>query len=198
MFAKWEYGQNFYMRFLKNLFLFFSAFIPLFVLLLVKLLIDIINGNLTFNILNTFNVFFHSLLIILGIIGILWNTKFSKEKVIEITVKNSEEITDKYFLQYFALFVLFAVPLDISFFNEFFVYLISLSFIGIVYINCSLFYINPLLNILGFRFLNATYIDENQQTKTIKIFCKNKLLPNEKYYINTCNEHFSFITKNKK
>ena len=68
------------MKFLKNLFLYFSAFIPLFVLLVVKLLVDIFNNNLTFNFLNIFNLSLLFLMIALGIVGILWNTKFSKEK----------------------------------------------------------------------------------------------------------------------
>ena len=148
------------MKFFKNLFLYFSAFIPLFVLLVVKLLVDIFNNNLTFNFLNTFNLVLLFLMISLGIVGILWNTVFSKEAVIEITIKNAEEITDKYFLPYFSLFVMFAIPLDISYFNEFFVYVIILIFIGIVYINCGLFYINPLLNIMGFRFFDTTYVDK--------------------------------------
>lgn len=186
------------MKFFKNLFLFFSAFIPLFVLLLVKLLIDILNGNLTFNFLNTFNIALHCILILLGIIGIFWNTKFSKAKVIEITVQNCQDITDKYFLQYFSLFVMFAIPLDIAYFNEFFVYMIILAFIGIVYINCRLFYINPLLNILGFRFFETTYVDENGEEKSIKIFCKDKLSSGKKYQVKINNEHFSFVSKNKK
>ena len=185
------------MKFFRNLFLFFSAFIPLFVLMLVKLLIDIANNNLTFNFLNTVSVVLHSVLIVLGIIGILWNTKLSKSKAIEITIENCKDITDKYFLQYFSLFVMFAVPLDIAYFNEFFIYLIVLAFIGIVYINCALFYINPLLNILGFRFFETEYFDEKQNKKTIKIFCRKELKKGEKCFVKMYNEHFSFISKRK-
>lgn len=183
------------MKFIKNLFLYFSAFIPLFILLAVKLLIDIFNQNLSWNFLNTFNLVLLSAMIVLGTLGILWNTVWSKEKVVKIEVQKSEEITDMYFLQYFSLFVLFAVPLDISYFNEFFVYLIILVFIGVVYINCSLFYINPLLNILGFRFYNTTFVNENGETKTAKIFSRNKIYDNGTYNVKIKNEHFAFISK---
>lgn len=183
------------MRFFKNLFLYFSAFIPLFILLVVKLLVDIFNNNLTWNFLNTFNLALLSIMIISGTFGILWNTIWSKEKVLQIHVKSSQEITDKYFLQYFSLFVMFAVPLDISYFNEFFIYIIILIFIGIVYIKCSLFYINPLLNILGFRFFDTTYIDEKGNEKSAKIFCRTKIHPNNNYNVKLKNEHFAFISK---
>ena len=185
------------MKFFNNLFLYFSAFIPLFVLLVVKLLVDIFNNNLTFNFLNTFNLVLLFLMISLGIVGILWNTVFSKEAVIEITIKNAEEITDKYFLPYFSLFVMFAIPLDISYFNEFFVYVIILIFIGIVYINCGLFYINPLLNIMGFRFFDTTYVDKEGQIQKAKIFCKNQLNVDSTCFVKIKNQHFAFISKNK-
>ena len=182
------------MKFLKNVFLYFSAFIPLFVLLLVKLLVDIINKNLTLNFLNTFNICLLLDLIIFGVIGILWNTIYSKEKVLQITITNAEEITDKYFLQYFSLFVMFAIPLDISYFNEFFVYIIILIFIGIVYIKSGLFYINPLLNILGFRFFDTEYVVDGE-TRKAKIFCRKKLIKNQTYCVKIKNEHFAFISK---
>jgi len=183
------------MKFFKNLFLYFSAFIPLFVLLAVKLLVDILNNNLTWNFLNTFNLILLLAMISLGAIGILWNTIWSKQKVVKITVQKCSEITDQYFLQYFSLFVLFAVPLDISYFNEFCIYIIILVFIGIVYINCSLYYINPLLNILGFRFYNSTFVDETGNYKTAKIFSRTKLYENQVYYVKIKNENFAFINK---
>ena len=183
------------MKFLKNIFLYFSAFIPLFILLEVKLLVDIFNNNLTWNFLNSFNIGLLSVMIILGVIGIMWNTIWSKEKVVEITIISSADITDKYFLQYFSLFVMFAVPLDISYFNEFFIYLIILTFIAVVYINCSLYYINPLLNILGFRFFDVTYKNDVGEEFTTKIFCKEKISPNIQYSVKIKNENFAFISK---
>lgn len=182
------------MKFLKNLFLYFSAFIPLFVLLAVKLLVDIFNGNLTFNFLNTFNLFLLSTMILLGVLGIFWNTTLSNEKTITVKVSSATEITDKYFLQYFSLFVMFAIPLDISYYNEFFVYILVLIFIGIVYINCGLFYINPLLNLLGYRFFDTTYTENGEiEEKTAKIFCRTKLEKNKTYNVKIKNEHFAFV-----
>ena len=185
------------MKFFRNLFLYFSAFIPLFVLLLIKLLVDIFNSNLSWNFLNTFNIVLLCSLILLGILGILWNTIWSNAKIINAKIKSSKEITDQYFLQYFSLFVMFAIPLDISYFNEFFVYIIILIFIGIVYINCGLFYINPMLNILGYRFFDTTYVDKFGEEKNVKIFSKQKIYTNKEYNIKIKNEHFAFVSKTK-
>lgn len=181
------------MRFIKNLFLYFSAFVPLFVLLFVKLIVDILNNNLTFNTLNTINLCLLCSLTIFGVFGLLWNTKFSDQKSHAVQIKNATDITDQYFLQYFSLFVLFAVPLDISYINEFCIYILVLVFIGIVYINCKTFYINPLLNILGYRFYNVTFKSlETGKLRDVKIFCKHKL---EKtcYNIKILNDNFAFV-----
>ena len=183
------------MKFLKNLLLYFSAFIPLFFLLAVKLLVDILNNNLSWNFLNTFTFCLLCCFIALGTVGILSNTIFNRDKIINVTIVDAQDITDKYFLQYFSLFVMFAIPLDISYFNEFFIFLIILIFIGIVYINCSLYYINPLLNILGFRFFDTTYIDDNGKKQKAKIFCQHKILSNNQYKVKIKNEHFAFISK---
>ncbi len=186
------------MKFIKNIFLYFSAFIPLFLLLLVKLLVDIFNNNLSWNFLNTFNIALLGTMIVLGAVGILWNTVWNNTKIMSIKIETSKEITDQYFLQYFSLFVMFAIPLDISYFNEFFVYIIILIFIGVVYINCCLFYINPLLNILGYRIFDITYLDDFGQSKNVKIFCKDKIFSSKTYDVKIKNEHFAFVSKKQK
>lgn len=181
------------MKFFKDLFLYFSAFVPLFILLMVKLVVDIINNNLTLNTLNTLNLCLLTTLIIFGIFGLLWNTKFTHEQNMVVQIKQSKDITDQYFLQYFSLFVLFAVPLDISYINEFCIYLLVLVFIGIVYINSKTFYINPLLNILGYRFYQVTL--KNMQTgklQEVKIFCKQKL-QHSYYQVKILNDNFAFV-----
>lgn len=181
------------MKFIKNLFLYFSAFVPLFVLLFVKLIVDIINNNLTFNTLNTINLCLLSTLIICGVFGLLWNTKLSDEKSHLVKIKSVKDITDQYFLQYFSLFVLFAVPLDISYINEFCIYILVLVFIGIVYIKCKTFYINPLLNILGYRFYSVTLKSlETGKIRDVKIFCKDKL-EKSNYNIKILNDNFAFV-----
>ena len=166
---------------------------PLFLLLFIKIIVDIINKNLSFNTLNTINLCLLSSLIVFGIFGLLWNTKLTTEKSHIVQIKNATDITDQYFLQYFSLFVLFAVPLDISYINEFCIYLIVLIFIGIVYIKCGLYYINPLLNILGFKFYDVTFKSlETRKLRNVKIFSK-ETLTKSNYEIKILNDNFAFI-----
>lgn len=184
------------MKFFKNILLYFSAFVPLFFLLFVKIIVDIANNNLTFNFLNTFNLCLLATMIISGIFGLIFSTTLSEEKVTVAKIKQKKDITDQYFLQYFSLFVLFAVPLDISYVNEFCIYILVLVFIGIVYIKCSLYYINPLLNILGYRFYDVEFETESGETRYAKIFSKEPL-QKKSYKIKIANDNFAFVVSQK-
>lgn len=182
----------------KNLLLYLSAFMPMYILVFVKLVVEIINDNLSFNVLNTINFATLLLLIIGGVVGLLWNVKYNNEKSNEIIILKSENITDKHFLGYFSLFVFFAIPLDLSLVSAYCVYILVLIFIGIVYINNSLYYINPLLNILGYNFYDIEYQDvDSGETKQGKIFFKGEPELNKPYFAKVKNKHFCFIDKNK-
>ncbi len=183
----------------KNLLLYLSAFMPMYVLVFIKLVVEIINNNLSFNVLNTINFATLLLLIIGGVIGLLWNVKYNNEKSNEIIILKSENITDKHFLGYFSLFVFFAIPLDLSLVSAYCVYVLVLIFIGIVYINNSLYYINPLLNILGYNFYDIEYRDvDSGEIKQGKIFFKGEPELGKPYFAKVKNKHFCFIDKNKK
>lgn len=184
-------------QFLKNLLLYISAFVPMYVLIFVKLIVEIANQNLTFNILNTLNIVTLMFLILFGVVGLLWNVKFSNEYSMKIVIVKKQNITDQHFLGYFSLFVFFAIPLDLSLVSAYCVYILVLVMIGIVYINNSLYYINPLLNILGYSFYDIDYKQEgDKKLKKAKIFFKGEALQEgESYYVNLKNKHFSFIDK---
>ena len=172
---------------------------PMYVLVFVKHVVEIINNNLSFNVLNTINFATLLLLIIGGVIGLLWNVKYNNEKSNEIIILKSENITDKHFLGYFSLFVFFAIPLDLSLVSAYCVYVLVLIFIGIVYINNSLYYINPLLNILGYNFYDIEYRDvDSGEIKQGKIFFKGETELGKPYFAKVKNKHFCFIDKNHK
>lgn len=185
--------------FFKNLLLYISAFVPMYFLVLVRLLVEIANRNLSFNVLNSINLATLLLLIALGSGGLLWNVKFSRAKSVQVQIIEKQNITDKHFLGYFSLFVFFAIPLDLALVSAYCVYVLVLIMIGIVYINNSLYYINPLLNLLGYNFYDITYkeVGSNEQ-KTAKIFFRGDFeIENKTWWVNVKNEHFCFIDNKK-
>ena len=181
------------MKLLKDISLFISAFVPMFVLILVKLIVDMINSNLTFNILNTLNLTTLIILILTGFLGLLWN-RHDTQSIQEIKVLSAQNITDKHFFGYFSLFVLFALQLDLSLVSGYCTFILIMIFIAIVYIKNSLYYINPLLNLLGYNFYDVTYtFNSTNETRQAKIFFKGSLIENKIYFANIKNQNFTFI-----
>lgn len=187
------------MQFLKNLLLYISAFMPMYFLVLLKLVVELFNHNLTFNVLNTINLVTLLMLLAASIVGILWNVKFNRDEAKEVTILTKHNITDQHFLGYFSLFVFFAIPLDLSLVSAFCIYVAILIMIGIVYINNSLYYINPFLNLLGYNFYDITYIEAGSNEKrNAKIFYRGDLeIENRTYFVKLKNENFSFVDKKK-
>ena len=171
----------------------------MYFLIQVKFLADLAFDNIDANLFTWSVLGFLMLLIILGIIGLLWNIKWCKDDTDTIIIKSSKNITDQHFLGYLSIFILFALSFDLTKVSMFCVFLLIIISVGIVYINNKLFYINPLLNILGFNFYEISYIkDEKQQTRTAKMFYRGSLqTDSEPRRVKLKNDNFSFIEKKK-
>ena len=181
----------------KNILLFLSAFIPMYFLIIVKLLVEILNHNLTFNVLNTLVLMVLIIVICLGVYGVKLEVKNKEQKSNKVTILNFKNITDQHFLGYFSLFVLFAITFDLSKVSMAVVFVIILSMIGVVYVKNKLFYINPFLNILGYNFYDITYKDDLNQIKETRIFYKGNLIKNKEYWVKIKDDNFSFVDKTK-
>ena len=182
------------MNLLKDLFLYLSAFVPMYILIALRLIIDLINDNLSFNVLNSVNLVTLVLLTVLGIVGLIVNIHHSKDVSKEIIILKKKNITDRHFLGYFSLFVLFALQLELSYVSDYCLFIVITIFIGIVYIKNSLYYINPLLNILGYNFYDIVYLEVGSQKEAEgKIFYKGNLAVNKSYLVRFKNDNFAFV-----
>ena len=181
---------------IKDFLLYLSAFVPMYILIFIKLIIELICKNINFTILSIIYIISLLLLITLGTIGLIINTNPENEIAKNIIILKKENITDRHFLGYFSLFVLFALQLNLNLVSSFISYILIIFFIGYVYIKNSLFYINPFLNILGFSFYDIEYIEEeSEEKKQAKFFYKGLLKENQKYSVIIQNRHFSFLNK---
>lgn len=181
---------------MKNILLYLSAFIPMYVLVVVKQIIEILIGNAKANFLNIMVACFLALLIVLGLVGLkmeIANKNQKSQKIVIICKKNT---TDEHFLGYFSLFVLFAISFDLTKVSMLIIFILILVMIGVVYVKNKLFYINPFLNILGFNFYDITYkLKGDKKEMTTKIFYKGDLLLNKEYLVKIKDENFSFMDK---
>ena len=183
---------------LKNIMLFLSAFIPMYFLIWVKLVMELINDNLHFNVLNT--IVFVALIVViaLGLLGLKLEIFNQKEKSQKVIIMEWNNITDRHFLGYFSLFVLFAITFDLSKVSMVVVFVLILCMIGVVYVKNKLFYINPFLNILGFNFYKISYkVENDEQVLQTHIFYRGNLKENKLYWVKIKDENFSFVDKTK-
>ena len=110
-----------------------------------------------------------------------------------IIIETKQNITDKHFLGYFSLFVLFAVTFEIEMFSMATVFLLVLSMIGIVYVKNDMYYINPLINLLGYSFYDVQYKDSANVLKKVRVFHKGRLNESREYILKGYSS-FSFLT----
>lgn len=179
--------------------LYISAFVPMYVLFLLNLIIEIINKNLTLNITNTCVLIVLIFLTIVGVSGliIIIDNKGTESEI--VTIISKKNLTDQHFLNYFSLFVLLALAFDLSKICFVAVFVLILVFIGIVYIKNNIYYINPLLNIMGYSFYDIVYLDKNNKKLEKRVFFKGELeIEDNSYKLYTKNKNFLFLEKNKK
>ena len=183
---------------MKKICFYLSAFIPLYALLIIKILINIVFGNLHFNILNSLSLALYALSIIFGLVGVKLALTQAKSAKTNIFITKKESLTEQYFLGYFSIFVLFALSFEIELVSMFVVFWLIIIMIGVVYVKNNMFYINPFLNLLGFNFYEITYKQSNSNTETIaKVIFKGELILDDKPHkmINLYQPNFSLIEK---
>lgn len=184
---------------MTKIILFISAFVPMYILFLINLIVELINNNLTMNVTNTCVLIGLILLTLIGVIGLIWVIKVGNDKYKTVTITAKKNITDQHFLNYFSLFVLLALTFDLSKICFVCVFVVILIFIGIVYIKNNIFYVNPLLNILGYSFYDITYLDEQNESKELRIFYKGTLdISSQKYELCVSNKNLNFLKKKEK
>ena len=184
---------------MKNILLYLSAFMPMYVLIIIKQALELVFGNIDFSLLTIIVFISLGLAIGLGLTGLLLEIKNKKQKTEHIVIVSKENLTDQHFLGYFSLFVLFAITFDLSKTSMFVIFVLIIIMIGIVYVKNKLFYINPFLNVLGFNFYNITYkINGQKESLSTKIFFKGDLRLNTPYEVKIKDENFAFVVKENK
>ena len=181
---------------MSKIILFISAFVPMYILFLINLIVEILNKNLTFNVTNTCVMVALLMLTMVGTIGLMIILKFNQKEYKTIKVLSKTNITDQHFLNYFSLFVLLALAFDLSKLCFVSVFVVILIFIGIVYIKNNIFYVNPLLNILGYSFYDIEYVDDSGKTQDLRIFFKGTLdISKQEYELCVSHRNLNFLQK---
>ena len=159
---------------LRKIGLFLSAFVPMSMLFVIMMIIDIAEGNEKGSVMVICVMTLLMFLVIIGVSCVMY--VFFSKKIAQSTIQidSANNVTGQYFFGYFSLFVLVAVHLELYTVCDIILFFLINIIIAIVYIHNNLYYINPLLNLIGYNIYKITYIKDGQE-KNINIFVKDKL-----------------------
>ena len=159
---------------LRKIGLFLSAFVPMYMLVIIKMIIDIAEGNEKGSAMVICVMILLMFLVIIGVSCVMY--VFFSKKIAQSTIQidSANNVTGQYFFGFFSLFVLVAVHLELYTVCDIILFFLINIIIAIVYIHNNLYYINPLLNLIGYNIYKITYIKDGQE-KNINIFVKDKL-----------------------
>ena len=151
-----------------------SAFVPMYMLVIIKMIIDIAEGNEKGSVMVICVMTLLMILVLIGVSCVMY--VFFSKKIAQSTIQidSANNVTGQYFFGYFSLFVLVAVHLELYTVCDIILFFLINIIIAIVYIHNNLYYINPLLNLIGYNIYKITYIKDGQE-KNINIFVKDKL-----------------------
>ena len=177
---------------IKKIALFLSAFVPMYMLVIIKMLLDLVEGRERGDITTLIVITILLVLVGFGLLGIcytLFNNKTPKTKVCVIKTDN---VTGQYFFGYFSLFILVAVHLALYTVSDIVLFFIINIIIAIVYIHNNLYYINPLLNLVGYNVYKVT-CNFDGEDKQLNVFIKDSLVKSGQIEIySTFNYNFCF------
>ena len=159
---------------LRKIGLFLSAFVPMYMLVIIKMIIDIAEGNEKGSVMVICVMTLLMILVLIGVSCVMY--VFFSKRIAQSTIQidSANNVTGQYFFGYFSLFVLADVNLELYTVCDIILFFLINIIIAIVYIHNNLYYINPLLNLIGYNIYKITYIKDGQE-KNINIFVKDKL-----------------------
>lgn len=133
-----------------------------------------------------------------GIIGIIhFRKNFLKSKTLSkqtIILTKAENITADYYFTYFSLFVISFFDVDPTDLKDVLIFSSILIAIILVYIVNEMYFVNPILNILGYKSFAIAYeknIRDSDQNKNLKSF---EIKVFSKYHLNRMVGEKLFVT----
>ncbi|MBS5886682.1 hypothetical protein [Clostridium sp.] len=159
----------------RKIMLFISSYIPLYILLIVKNILERVTygGNFTFSFSKEY-IFFDEIndyaiivLLILCLISYLYLSVKIKhtrgEKYYKVISVQNE--TSNYYFNYISIYLLSCLGLTLNNIVDVFVLVFLMIIVGYIYISNKMTYINPTLNLMGYNVYNMTVESESTGKK---------------------------------
>ena len=170
----------------RKVILFISSYIPLYILMILKNILERITkdgkflnlSNRKFKFFDEINDYSLIFLIVLCLISFIYlNSKIKITTGRRVyTIVEVQNETSNYYFNYISVYLLSCLGLTLNKIVDVFVFAFLMVIVGIIYISNDMTYMNPTLNIMGYKVYNSTIKLENTEILFKSILIANKSL----------------------
>ncbi len=196
---------------MRQVMLFISSYIPLYVLLVIKNILERCTDKGKFNItiekiktvklFDEINDFAIVILIVLCIISFVYLLRITKKSGCSHSYKiiRVDDQTGNIYFNYISVYLLSCLGLSLNNIVDVFVLLFLMVLVGSIYISNHMTYMNPVLQFIGYKVYEGTVESPstNQEFKSIIIAKKDITIQSNVSYTGSGKEDFIHIEKEK-
>lgn len=161
----------------NKLLLFISSYIPLYLLLICKNIleritdgghfVDIISKCRNMKLFDEINDYAILLMVSLSIISFIYlkrkiTNTIGRKKYIVKQIKNE---TSNYYFNYISIYLLSCLGLSLNSIVDCFVFVFLMAIVGYIYISNNMVYMNPVLNFMGYNIYDCKLESQNTNDK---------------------------------
>lgn len=196
----------------NKLLLFISSYVPLYLLLIFKNIFERITEEgkfvnillrfrtaIWFNEINDWAICILLFVTIVSVIYLWWllGKEVGQKKYI---IRKVSDETGNYYFNYISVYLLSCMGLTLNSIVDCFVFLSVMIIVGFIYISNNMMYLNPVINIMGYKVYNCILDSVNTNDKEIEsivVAPDDVKVQQESFIIASNKQNFIYIKKNK-
>lgn len=194
---------------MRRVMLFISSYVPLYVLLIIKNILErsTEKGNFVFSwhklktahYFDEVNDYAICILLIMSVISIVYLKKITQKKggVHNYEIISVENQTGNIYFNYISMYLLSCLGLTLNSIVDVFVLFFLMVLIGYIYISNHMTYMNPVLQLFGFKIYEGEIKSKstNEIFRSIIIADRKVLIKDGSSYLGSGKEDFVFVTQ---
>lgn len=194
----------------RKIMLFISSYIPLYILMILKNIFERItrggkfvnirtkmNNCILFDEINDYAIIIITLICIVSFLYLKRKIKVTVGEKYYVVLSVKDETSNNYF-NYISVYLLSCLGLSLNNIVDVFILVFLMGIVGFIYISNNMTYMNPTLNMMGYKVFNAVLysMSTHEEIDSIIVAKSNVSIEKEKTIIGTGKYGFIVVNKN--